>query len=112
MSITLDNFQAFVPSRIYWRGEEYHAGGAVTNLRKTSGGEWHAKVAGINDYNVHVTIHGNGGLSWSCDCPYNGTMCKHVVATLLAIAKDLAAHLCAAYPRRRAMVEILTPLKK
>ncbi len=85
MSITLDNFQAFVPSRIYWRGEEYHAGGAVTSLRKTSGGEWHAKVAGTNDYNVHVTIHGNGGLSWSCDCPYDGTMCKHVVATLLAM---------------------------
>lgn len=85
MSITLDNFQEFVPSRIYWRGEEYHAGHAVTSLHKTPGGGWHAKVAGSDDYNVHVTIHDNGSLSWSCDCPYDGSMCKHVVATLLAM---------------------------
>ena len=85
MDITIDNFQEHVPSRIYWRGEEYYAGRAVTSLHKTSDGRWHATVSGTDDYNVYITIRDNGSLSWKCDCPYDGPMCKHVVATLLAM---------------------------
>lgn len=85
MNITLDNFQDFIPSRIYWRGVDYQESGAVTQLQEKSAGTWHATVLGTDNYNVTVRIGQNGALAWSCDCPYDGSMCKHVVATLLEI---------------------------
>ena len=85
MNITLDNFQDLIPSRIYWRGVDYQESGAVTQLQEESAGTWHATVLGTEDYNVTVRIGQNGALTWSCDCPYDGSMCKHVVATLLEI---------------------------
>ena len=85
MNITLDNFQDFIPSRIYWRGVDYQESGAVTQLQEESAGTWHATVQGTENYNVTVRIGKNGALTWSCDCPYDGSMCKHVVATLLEI---------------------------
>lgn len=85
MNITLDNFQDFIPSRIYWRGVDYQESGAVTQLQEKSAGTWHATVLGTGNYNVTVRIGQNGALTWSCDCPYDGSMCKHVVATLLEI---------------------------
>lgn len=85
MNITLDNFQDFIPSRIYWRGVDYQESGAVTQLQEKSAGTWHATVLGTENYNVTVRIGQNGALTWSCDCPYDGSMCKHVVATLLEI---------------------------
>lgn len=85
MNITLDNFQDFIPSRIYWRGVDYQESGAVTQLQEESAGTWHATVLGTGNYNVTVRIGQNGALTWSCDCPYDGSMCKHVVATLLEI---------------------------
>jgi len=85
MNITLDNFQDFIPSRIYWRGVDYLESGAVTRLQENPAGTWHAIVKGTEDYNVTVRIGKQNTLTWSCDCPYDGSMCKHVVATLLEI---------------------------
>ena len=83
--IKLDNFQEFVPSRIYWRGVEYHTDHAVTSLHKTNSGKWHATVCGSEDYDVYISIHPDGRLNWECNCPYDGVICKHVVATLLTM---------------------------
>lgn len=30
-------------------------------------------------------MEGNEIIAWECDCPYDGNICKHVVATFLAI---------------------------
>lgn len=83
--ITLDNFENFVPYKIWMRGEEYYETDAVSELEEISPGEWTATVEGTDDYNVEISMDGNEIESWYCDCPYDGEICKHVVATLLAI---------------------------
>ena len=83
--ITLDNFEDFVPYKILTRGEEYYDNGAVSELEETSPGEWTATVEGTDEYNVEISMNGKNVESWYCDCPYDGEICKHVVAVLLAI---------------------------
>lgn len=86
--ITLDNFENFVPYKIWMRGEEYYETDAVSELEETSPGEWTATVEGTDDYNVEISMDGKEIESWSCDCSYDGEICKHVVATLLAIRNN------------------------
>ena len=83
--ITLDNFENFVPYKILMRGEEYYDTDAVSELEETSPGEWTATVEGTDDHNVEISMNGKEVESWYCDCPYDGEICKHVVAALLAI---------------------------
>ena len=83
--ITLDNFESCVPYRILVRGEEYYETGAVSELEEDSPGEWTATVEGTENYSVEISMDGKEIKSWYCDCPYDGEICKHVVATLLAI---------------------------
>ena len=49
--ITLDNFENFVPYKIWMRGEEYYETDAVSELEEISPGEWTATVEGTDDYN-------------------------------------------------------------
>lgn len=83
--IALDNFESCVPYRILLRGEEYYEIGAVSELEEDSPGEWTATVEGTENYNVEMSMDGKEIKSWYCDCPYDGEICKHIVATLLAI---------------------------
>ena len=83
--IALDNFESCVPYRILLRGEEYYEIGAVSELEEDSPGEWTATVEGTENYSVEISMDGKEIKSWYCDCPYDGEICKHVVATLLAI---------------------------
>ena len=83
--IALDNFESCVPYRILVRGEEYYETGAVSELEEDSPGEWTATVEGTESYSVEISMDGKEIESWYCDCPYDGEICKHVVATLLAI---------------------------
>ena len=83
--IALDNFESCVPYRILLRGEEYYETGAVSELEEDSPGEWTATVEGTENYSVEISMDGKEIKSWYCDCPYDGEICKHVVATLLAI---------------------------
>lgn len=88
--ITLDNFESFVPYKILQRGQEYYEMGTVSHLVETYPGKWEAIVEGTENYSVEVSIE-NGELDyWDCDCPYDGEICKHVVATLLAIRNNNA----------------------
>ena len=70
--ITLDNFENFVPYKIWMRGEEYYETDAVSELEEISPGEWTATVEGTDDYNVEISMDGNEIESWYCDCPYDG----------------------------------------
>lgn len=67
---------------VYERGLNYFRGGRVGKI-------WledaiiYADVAG-NSGNYRVNISDNNGeIDYSCNCPYEGTCCKHVVATSL-----------------------------
>ena len=63
----------------------FRSNGAVSELEETSPGEWTATVEGTDEYNVEISMNGKNVESWYCDCPYDGEICKHVVAVLLAI---------------------------
>ena len=54
-------------------------------MEEDSPGEWTATVEGTENYSVEISMDGKEIKSWYCDCPYDGEICKHVVATLLAI---------------------------
>lgn len=83
--ITLSEFENFVPSVILMRGKDYYNDNAVITLKETSTGEWEATVEGTEEYSVEISLEGNEIESWFCDCPYDGDICKHVVAVLYAI---------------------------
>ena len=37
---------------------------------------------------MEISLEGKKIIHWSCDCPYEGDICKHVVATVLAIRNN------------------------
>lgn len=83
--VTLANFENIVPYKIMMRGEAYYESGAVSELEEVLPGDWEAAVDGTDSYNVGISMEGDEVKTWYCDCPYDGGICKHVVATLLAI---------------------------
>lgn len=83
--ITIFNFENYILPKILERGEDYYASDAVSELKEYPSGEWHATVSGTDDYEVTISLSGDEIISWECDCPYDGSICKHVVATLMAI---------------------------
>lgn len=86
--ILLSDFDTLVPPKIYSRGEEYYEEGVVFDLHEESEGEWVVSVRGTEDYRVEIELKGGQIESWYCDYPYDGTICKHVVAVVLAIREN------------------------
>ncbi|MDR2764775.1 MAG: SWIM zinc finger family protein [Tannerella sp.] len=85
---SIDNFDKEISAVIVRRGEEYFESGAVSALEET-GNVWSAEVLGTDDYRVEVRLDDKGtATDWSCDCPYDGSVCKHVVAVCFAIRKE------------------------
>lgn len=89
MSQTIHNFEQHISRKILDRGASYFEENTVQNLAQ-EGKNWAADVYGTDDYLVEITIENNGKIiDWSCDCPYDyGPICKHVAATLYAIADE------------------------
>ena len=83
----MDNFLSIIPSKIVSRGQEYFDNGHILKLHEKSKGTWSAKVSGnYGNYNVEIEADNVGGVrSYSCDCPYDGVICKHVAAVAIAI---------------------------
>lgn len=71
---------------IYRRGESlYHLGAYSCIEADRDAGEYVYEVDGnYGDYLITVGFN-NGGIDYSCDCPYPGEGCKHAVAVLLDI---------------------------
>jgi hypothetical protein len=87
--MNLTNFKTKLSPVIYERGEEYFMNDAVSDLEQLDDNRWLATVEGSEDYNVAVEIDLKGNiLDYDCDCPYDGEICKHVVATILMIKED------------------------
>ncbi len=88
--LTLSNFDSKTAPVILQRGLKYFKDGAVEELEETDPGQWQAVVSGTEYYDVEIVLSGKGISSVSCDCPYDGTVCKHVVAVLYAMREQLA----------------------
>ncbi len=83
--MTLSNIEYYVLPRIWERGVAYYRQGAVESLEEEFPDEWNATVRGTEEYTVEITLEDDKIMDYFCDCPYDGDMCKHVVATLLAV---------------------------
>lgn len=86
--INVKEFKKTVDSTIWQRGKNYFKDGAVADLQDNGDGQWNATVSGNDDYEVTVDIKFDHIQEWDCDCPYDGDICKHVVATVLAIEEE------------------------
>ncbi len=86
--IDLTEFKKLAEPAIWKRGKLYFEDGAVCSLEDDGNGHWEAIVSGNDDYEVSVDIQFGHVQEWSCDCPYDGDICKHVVAMVLAIRDE------------------------
>lgn len=89
--MNINNFKKHISSEIYYRGEDYYKNGYVTDIQNLDNNRWIAEVEGnYDDYNVEIHLDDQGNIkNYSCNCPYDGAICKHVVATLLEIKEEL-----------------------
>ena len=86
----LDDFENEISAVIFRRGEDYYENGLVEDLGEVAPGRWNAVVEGTTDYETEVCVENGKITSWDCDCPYDGYMCKHVVAVLLAVRDEIS----------------------
>ena len=87
----LDDFENEISPVIFRRGDDYYEDGLVEELEETAPGIWCAVVAGTMDYETEVCVKDGEIVSWDCDCPYDGYICKHVVAVLLKLRNERSA---------------------
>ncbi len=85
---SLQNFEKQVSNPVLKRGKEYFESGAVTDLKEARAGLWQAEVEGTDVYEVEIQLTNNSIKSYSCNCPFDGEICKHVTAVLFAIREE------------------------
>jgi len=85
----LKNFENSISEVVLKRGQNYYEDGAVTDLQGMDNGQWFAIVEGNNDYEVDIRLGKNDAvLKYACNCPFEGEICKHVVAVLYRIREE------------------------
>ena len=85
----IKNFEILVGPAILKKGSVYFTNGNVTLLEEEGNGIWSAEVEGSETYFLEITINGKGEITdHNCDCPYDGGICKHVVAVLFKLRKE------------------------
>ena len=92
----------------YERGESYFEEGAVQHI-EDSDQTITARVKGSYyiPYAVHVSYNGQGVTEVECTCPYfEGSWCKHIVATLLVVLEQ-SGGVSAASPELRERLQKL-----
>lgn len=87
--LTLDNFEDEASPEIVKRGHNYFLNGAVTYLEEEEDSRWEAEVDGSETYHLDISLKGRTIEDYSCDCPYDGDLCKHVVAVLYEIRQEI-----------------------
>jgi hypothetical protein len=86
---TLDNFEETVNREILSRGRQYFLNQSVVHLEEVADNHWQAEVEGTEIYMVDVHLKGREITQYSCNCPYDGLTCKHVVSVFLKLRKDM-----------------------
>jgi len=86
--VTLNDFTETIPQVILQKGQQYFSNKRVISLEEEDGDLWFAEVKGSANYFVSVGFNGDEIDFWECDCPFEGEICKHVVAMLYAIKGD------------------------
>ncbi len=79
-----ERIKSFAGGTIYTRGKRYHQNEQVTSLEVKNATTICAEVVGSEEYAIELAQVGKD-MQISCDCPYEGYPCKHIVAVLLDI---------------------------
>ncbi len=87
--LTLDNFEESVNREILNRGRQYFINQSVLSLEEVADNHWQAEVEGTEIYTVDIHLRGREITQYSCNCPYEGLICKHVVSVFFALRKDM-----------------------
>lgn len=85
----LDTFEANISKEIVQRGKSYFTPKKVLYLEESDDNSWSAEVEGSEVYSVEIELKGKNIKNHFCDCPYDGSICKHVVAVLFALREKL-----------------------
>ncbi|MDR2122264.1 MAG: hypothetical protein LBP34_03975 [Flavobacteriaceae bacterium] len=94
MKISLSEFEHQINETILKRGFNYYKRGHVTDVEELDDGEYEITVEGSEIYTVNLKVKGDVVTYFECDCPYDmGPVCKHVVAALFYLQKDILATL-------------------
>ncbi len=85
--MTIQELINHIPFKILHRGQDYFDNGNILQLKQASNGTWYAEVEGnYGNYKVEIEADNkNNVTNYYCDCPYDGTICKHIAAVALAI---------------------------
>ncbi len=84
--LNLQNFEFAIDKRLLKRGLSYFENGQVTSLEKSEENAWLAEVEDTDVYEINVGMNSRGEIvSFSCNCPVNGNICKHVIAVFYAL---------------------------
>lgn len=109
--LTIQNFESHISGVILERGRHYYSNGYVSHIEETGDNTWTAEVEGSETYTVNVTLRRNNEISgYSCDCPYDGGTCKHVVAVFFALRDEKKKE--ESKPRKAAKENIFESLLK
>lgn len=82
------NWKSRIKDIILYRGEDYYLDGKVKDIKR-DGDVYSAHVEGTETYDTSVEVKNGELLYWSCDCPYDRGICKHVAALLFAIENEI-----------------------
>ena len=89
--LTKDELREHTAGGSFERGRQYLQDGAVQALEQTDDHTLKAKVQGsdVHPYLVTIQFDADQVTGVKCTCPYyEGSWCKHVVATLLKVLED------------------------
>ena len=81
------NWKSRIIDIILYRGEDYYLHGKVKDIER-DGDVYSAHVEGTETYDTSVEVKNGELLFWSCDCPYDRGICKHIAALLFAIENE------------------------
>lgn len=86
---SIHNFEDHISKTILDRGKDYYDNGCVKKIKESGKGNWEARVDGTDKYEVALILKKNDVINYDCDCPYDGDVCKHVVALLYYLKEKL-----------------------
>jgi uncharacterized Zn finger protein len=73
---------------------------------------WTAEVEGSETYQVEVELEGKTVKQYFCDCPYDGVTCKHVVAVLFALRKEVKQKKSSPKPKKNQKADVKRVARK
>ncbi|WP_291720035.1 SWIM zinc finger family protein [Bernardetia sp.] len=78
----IHDFESHIETRFVDRGFHIYEQDYIQEIETIGKGEFTATVLGTTFYEIYVELDEEEVVDWNCTCPYDGWICKHVVAVL------------------------------